>query len=181
MDSGRMAALVVAARGGDRASLDALLRAWRPRLVRFAARQLTNDEAAQDVVQETLAKVAQNIERLDQPEAFVSWIYTILRRDSIEYFRREQRFCLERTSLDEERSEHNAGEAEAQFAPSIDMQDCLGNLRTEDRELLSLHYWCGLELKELAPVFGIAVGALKTRLFRARGQLRELLLLPGAG
>jgi RNA polymerase sigma-70 factor (ECF subfamily) len=170
-------ALVCRAQAGDAVALEQLLGDWRPRLVQFAAGFLRNPESAQDVVQETLVKLAANLRHLAAPAAFPAWAMTILRRECIEFYRRERRRQAERLGFDELPLGMLEADQTAEFAPSLEMAQCLGRLRREDRELLGLHYWCGLELREIAQRFGIAAGAVKTRLFRAREQLRGVLVL----
>jgi RNA polymerase sigma-70 factor (ECF subfamily) len=171
-------ALVLRAQAGDAIAMEQLLREWRPKLIRFVYGQLKHEDAAQDVVQETLIKLANNIRHLASPAAFPGWAYTIARRECVEHFRRERRQLRDGTGFDDARLDCEADDNARVFEPSLEMEECLGRLRREDRELLSLHYWCGLELKEIAQIAGVAAGAVKTRLFRARVHLRELLCLP---
>lgn len=167
--------LVQAAQAGNATALERLLGYWRPRLMRYAMAWLRNDDAAQDIVQETLEKVVRHLDRLTDPAAFASWVFTILRRRGIEHFRRNGRFGMRSVSFDDGLLTPAAADSEAGFDEALAMEQCLGRLRTEDRDLLRLHYWGGFELGEIAPMLGIATGAAKTRLFRARGRLGALL------
>ena len=167
--------LVRAAQAGDRAAMEQLLRTWRPILVRCAAAMVRDEDAAQDIVQETLVKVVRNIDQLASPAAFAGWAQQILRRNGIEHFRSESR-CMRRSygNDDPELLARIADDA-GSFDAGDEMEEGLRRLRTDDRALLELHYWGGFELAEIAAMFGIATGATKTRLFRARGRLGTAL------
>jgi RNA polymerase sigma factor (sigma-70 family) len=54
----------------------------------------------------------------------------------------------------------------------------LGLLRERDRELIVLYAWAGLSYEELAAVFGLPIGTVRSRLSRVRAQLREHLGAP---
>lgn len=55
------------------------------------------------------------------------------------------------------------------------LQDCLGTMKPEDRELLSIRYESGLSLEEFARKQEISPGTLKARLFRIRSSLRSCI------
>jgi RNA polymerase sigma-70 factor (ECF subfamily) len=57
-----------------------------------------------------------------------------------------------------------------------EMDRYLRQMRNDDRNLLGLFYWREFEVTEIAEILGVAVGAVKVRLFRARNRLRELLV-----
>lgn len=169
------AALVALAQGGDSEALARLLRESYPRLLRTAAQLLRDDDLAQDVVQETLLKIVRRIDQLDEPAAYPGWARTILRRETQEYFRRGYRSPVAGIEYDDNRLELQQAPPQRPFETSEDMDHCLRTLRSEDRRVLALHYWGGLEVREISAALGIAVGAVKTRLFRARNRLRDRL------
>ncbi len=55
------------------------------------------------------------------------------------------------------------------------MRDALRGLRDEERGILSLHYLDGLSLAELADVFEVPKGTVKSRLYHARNRLKRAL------
>ncbi|MFJ9560276.1 RNA polymerase sigma factor [Streptomyces fuscichromogenes] len=66
------------------------------------------------------------------------------------------------------------------------IQVALGRLRRQEREVLALCVWAGLDYRETAEALGIAVGTVRSRLSRARGKLARLAeenpeLPPGRG
>lgn len=172
--------LVIAAQDGNASAMNRLLAEWRPHLVRRAQSFMRHDSAAQDIVQETLLRVAVRLGDLNDAEAFASWVYTILQRNASEYYRREARQGRDAISFDESFASDAAAEVQASLDAGSELADCVGRLATADRDLLRLHYWGGIELREIARGLGIATGAVKTRLFRARERL-SAVLADGAG
>jgi RNA polymerase sigma-70 factor (ECF subfamily) len=134
-------------------------------------------DAAQDVVQETLMRLHANIGQLLEPAAFWVWAKTILRREANDYFNKEKRYVHD--TVDRGDAELESGDDLDRSAGWREMRDemdgYLRRLRHEDRNLLSLFYWREFDVAEIAAMHGVAVGAVKVRLFRARNRLRELL------
>ena len=168
---------IARAQNGDKAALEGLLRAWQPRLIRQASGLLRDREAARDVVQETFIKVVRNIDTLVDPGAFSTWVVTILRNEAWEYVRKKQRSQRGCVGYDDANLDLQS-RPDGAFAASDEMEQYLGRLQNEDRKLLDLYYWCGLDVREIAVALGIATGAVKTRLFRARHRLREIICEP---
>ena len=86
----RFPEVLEAARGGDEAAFAAIWRDLHPALLRYL-RVLTGN-AAEDVASETWAAVATSLDNFVGTEpAFRAWLFTVARRRSVDYFRREAR------------------------------------------------------------------------------------------
>jgi RNA polymerase sigma-70 factor (ECF subfamily) len=169
--------LVRRARAKDSGALDELLRFCRPVLMRHALRLIGDRDAAQDVVQETLIQLHRNIGQLVEPAAFWGWAKTILRHEANDHFHKQKRYVHD--SVDRSDGGVEPGDdfdllAESEIHGEMDRH--LRQLRHEDRNLLSLFYWREFGVAEIAAMHGVAVGAMKLRLFRARSRLRDLLV-----
>lgn len=165
------------ARAQEDGALEELLRISRPGLLRQAARLVGDADAAQDIVQETLMRLHANIGKLVEPAAFWVWATTILRREANDYFHKEKRYVHDSVDRGDgwpepaDDPDRSAGSREMRE----EMDGYLRRLRHEDRNLLSLFYWREFDVAEIAAMHGVAVGAVKVRLFRARNRLRDLL------
>src|SRR6202012_5006944 len=84
------AALVVAARGGEPWALEALFRRHAPRLNAVAFRILGRDDEIDDLVQDTFVAAFASLQRLADPNAFASWIASILVRQGLKKIRRRR-------------------------------------------------------------------------------------------
>lgn len=163
------------ARARDAVALEELLRVSRPGLMRYASQLIRDPDAAQDVVQETLVRLHANIGQLLEPAAYWVWARTILHREAMDHFHKEQRYVHDVAESCNAGSELESEQAVASQSIRKEMDWYLRQLPSTDRDLLGLFYWRELEVAEIAAMLGIAVGAAKVRLFRARNRLRELL------
>jgi RNA polymerase sigma-70 factor, ECF subfamily len=174
--------LLDAVRAGDRGAVEELLGRYEASIYRFGLRMCGNEEAAREVLQETLLAAFRNLPTFRGEAAISTWLYQIARS-----------FCIK-----ERRGEHptdplegRVGERLAEPSPSPDVRvhareigaalaAAIGALPPDYREALVLRDVEGLSAEEAAAVAGIEVGALKSRLHRARAQLRsELVALLG--
>jgi RNA polymerase sigma-70 factor (ECF subfamily) len=168
--------LLAAIHRGDRAALEALLERHERQIYRFGLRMCGNEEDAREVLQETLLAAFKNIASFRGDAALSTWLYQIARSFCIKE-RRRARHPAE--SLDER-------DAPAEERPAPDAQTharevgaalaaAIGALPADRREVVVLRDVEGLSAEEAAAVIGIEVGALKSRLHRARLELRENL------
>src|SRR5574338_1096284 len=174
-------ALVDAARAGDRRAIDELLARYEPAIYRFGLRMCNDEEAAREVLQETLLAAFRNLPTFRGQASLSTWLYQIARSFCI----KQRRGVRPDQEVDAELADHGpspeiqvaAGEIGKALAAAIDA------LPAEQREVLLLRDVEGLSAEEAAAVVGIEVGALKSRLHRARMALRKRLagVLDGAG
>jgi len=169
--------LVVRCQIGEREAFDALIARWHAPLWRYAVR-LTNDpDTAADVVQEVWLRVVRNLARLRDAAKFRAWLFGIARRVLMDRLRvRYAQPPIESVDLadiPEPVPDHDLAEALSH------MQAELERLPMLEREVLILFYLQELSLTEIAEIAAIPVGTVKSRLFRARHQLRAQLVDKG--
>jgi RNA polymerase sigma-70 factor (ECF subfamily) len=175
--------LLRAARAGSGEALEALLQRHEARLYRFARRLCRHREDAEDVLQDSLLAAARGLPRFRGASSVSTWLYTIARSFCIKKRRRSVFAPLE-VSLETEASERVRGLAhparppdEALEASRLEaaLERAIAALDRPYREVLLLRDVEGLSAAEVARVTGLSVAAVKTRLHRARGRLREAL------
>ena len=162
--------LVIDAQDGSRKALDALVRHHHRNLLRFAYSLCGDVALAQDAVQDAWIKVAGRLRRLDDPRAFRGWVYHAVRwrvRDLLKRSHRDDR------SLDDVDAESQPAVVERDRDSRIDLGAAIADLPGSDRETLQLFYVNGLTIPEIAVVLDIPSGTVKSRLNRARNQLRQ--------
>ncbi|AGC47033.1 ECF family RNA polymerase sigma factor [Myxococcus stipitatus DSM 14675] len=175
--------LAAAARGDDEA-LAVLVRAYHDRVYRFGLRVCRDGFDADDAVQEAFTKLARRPE-VQRDAGVLSWLMSVVRHACLRMLRP---FVRERRAL-------GAGaEEEAVLAPEgVDPQQALerweliqsvhaaiAGLAPAYREVLIMRDLEGLSGDEVCKALGLELATMKTRLHRARGQLREELLRRGA-
>lgn len=122
-----------------------------------------------DLVEEVLVVTWRRLD--DVPEgAEVAWMIGVARNVLQNARRKHSRRLNAQRKLTPTGDEASA---EDHVIANEQLRDALATLREEDREVLLLHYWDGLDAAALAVVLGVTSGAAATRLSRASTQLRE--------
>jgi RNA polymerase sigma-70 factor, ECF subfamily len=175
--------LIAACLGGDSSAFGELVRRYQDRLFHTVYRLVENPEDAQDVVQETFLSAYQSLEGFKGDALLFTWLYRIavntaisLRRKrkatvSIEAGRNGQQ-AIEPADLSEEsRPGHSLERAEREQR----VQRALARLSPEHRAVLVMKDMEGQKYETMAELLGVPIGTIRSRLHRARLELRELL------
>ena len=154
---------------GDRKAFEGLYRRWHPKGMRLAQRLTGNAEEAKDVMQEASMTIAKNIHRLEKPEQFSAWAYTIIRRRAADHIRSaiKAREASVRAAPYQESPPQSSAETD------LSLRQALSHLSLEERALLSLFYVDGFTGRDIAQALGIPLGTVKSRLFKARENLKQ--------
>jgi RNA polymerase sigma-70 factor, ECF subfamily len=161
---------------GDDAAFSALYDELAPRLFRFAARQLQNRAAAEDVVQQTLLQIHCARDRFTRGAAVLPWAYAIARRLVIDVSRRRGREDLRANPLrgaEEPSGAAAPDEALHRKRSEAALRADLLRLPAALRESFDLLKVEGLSVAECAEVLGITRGMVKIRAHRATAALRR--------
>ncbi len=169
--------LVDRAKLGDRAALEQLLTEVAPVVRRFGMRMCQDTHDSEDVLQETLLDILLHLPSFEGRSSFSSWVFSLTRSRCTR--RRRGQKNQPKTPLDEI-PEMSGAAPSPEEAVSVKvlgrtLDDALGRLSEEHREVLLLRDVEALTAPEAAEVLGISVMALKSRLHRARAALREAL------
>jgi RNA polymerase sigma-70 factor (ECF subfamily) len=169
--------LVLRSQDGDRQALDELVGRWQGRFVRAASRFTGGDrDAAQDAVQEAWMAIVRTLGRLDDPARFGPWAHRIVRNKAIDSVRgrgRRQRMAADLAGMPAAAEPGSAGAAERPERHAL--VEALRGLPPKQRVLLSLFYQEGFSIGEIAGILEVPAGTVKTRLHRARNQLKQVL------
>ena len=177
------AELVEAARRGERAAFSALVVRHRPLAVRLCARVVRDPSLVEDVAQEAVLQAWLSLDKLRRPERFGAWLagiaLHICRRWS--GYRADEAWSLE--ALLGGRVIREPVDAELPPQHVAELRDLGGRVRqaiaelpVSQRSAVALFYLADLSHAEIAALLGIQTGAVKTRLHKARGRLRQILV-----
>jgi len=178
--------LVEAARSGDIGAFESLVRRYDRNVFRIAQHITQNREDAEDVVQDAFLKAYQNLGQFQGQSKFYTWLVRIAVNEALMRLRRRR---PERTvSIDEDvKTEEDSMPREiADWSPNpeqlytqSELKDILGKtiqgLPPSFRTVFVLRDVEGLSTEETASALELSVPAVKSRLLRARLQLRERL------
>ena len=177
------AAMLTAAARGDDDALALLVRAHHDRVYRFGLRVCRDGYDADDAVQEAFRKLATRPDVL-RDQGALSWLMSVVRHTCIRLLRpfaREKRTLGERIdALDEIPSAALDPQAALeQWRLVHAVHAAIATLGPLHREVLVLRDLEGLTGAEAARALGLPEATMKTRLHRARAELRERLVLQG--
>jgi RNA polymerase sigma-70 factor (ECF subfamily) len=178
--------LVRLAKKGDTRAFGALMTRYQSKIYRLARRMTETDEDAEDVLQEAFVKAFRSISGFRGSSKFSTWLYRITVNLALMRLRRKK---LDAVSLDQPVSTEE-GSVQRDIEDSrLDPLESL--IKTESREVLGraiadlpgghravfvLRHVEGLSTEETASILRISVPAVKSRLHRARLELKEKLL-----
>jgi RNA polymerase sigma-70 factor (ECF subfamily) len=166
--------LIAAARDGDRDAIDELLARYEPSIYRFGLRMCGNEDAAREVLQETLLAAFRYLPGFRGDAALSTWLYQIARSFCIKERRGQHPTRSLDTGMVAELVDPGPPPDARTHAREIGeaLSQAIARLPLDQREVLILRDVEGLDAEEAAAVVGIEVGALKSRLHRARMALR---------
>lgn len=172
-----------AARRGDRAAYDVLVRRKVESVYRTARTILGNDADAEDATQEAFVAAWRHLARLRDADRFDAWLGRILVnacRLTLRHRKGVREIHVDGSGsyeLDGERilSRSDGRRLDDEAIESIAFDRAFDRLSIDDRALLTLHHGDDLGLEEIGRVLGIPTGTVKSRLLRARRALERSL------
>ncbi|HZF16947.1 MAG TPA: sigma-70 family RNA polymerase sigma factor [Steroidobacteraceae bacterium] len=154
----------------DRQRFEALSAQLRPELYRFAFWLARDRAIAEDVVQETLLRAWRSWGNLRDAGAAKQWLFTIARREHARLYERKR---FETVDVDKLITSEAPALAAGDEREVEDLRRAIAGLEDDYREPLVLQVLFGYSTQEIASHMGLTQGAVLTRLFRARNQLRK--------
>jgi RNA polymerase sigma-70 factor (ECF subfamily) len=169
--------LLDAAQAGDRAALDALLRLHRERVFRYGLRVCPTTEDAEDAVQQTLWSAARSIGGFRRASSIASWLFVIVRNHCLRMLGREPIYA-DLDQLAPQLVDPAPGPEEESARREVEalLSGALARLEPAHREIVLLRDVRGLTAPEVGAALGIGIAAVKSRLHRARTELRRHVL-----
>ena len=179
--------LIVECLRGDPAAFGVLVRRYQDRLYNTVFRLVGNAEDAQDVVQEAFLNAYQSLGGFKGDSLFFTWLYRIAVNAAIS-FKRKRRVVI---PIDAARGVVSGvprgveppdpselsrpGHALEQEEQERRIQRALNRLSPEHRAVLILKDMEGQKYETMAEILQVPIGTIRSRLHRARLELRELL------
>lgn len=156
--------IVHRARHGDLLAFEDLVREFQVDAYRFARHLVGDPQLAEDATQEAFLRAYRFLATFRGDQKFGSWLFAIVRNCSMDALRRKQRSW---SPLDDRTEPSSVADPSAR----AELAAALGAVSREHREAFLLVEVFGLSYQETADVLGVAVGTVKSRMFRAREAL----------
>ncbi len=148
-----------------------LFRTQHQRVRRMLQGMTGNAAVAEELTQESFLKAWKGLAYFGLRSSLKTWVYQVALNTGRDWLRSHKNMAP--------LTEVEAAAAVVKTPEQQAIQEALLGLKEDVRELLVLHYYEGLDLKEISAVLKIPVGTVKSRLFTAKGLLREDLLNKG--
>lgn len=170
-------------KAGDTVAFRELVERHQHRVVGTVAKMLGNDRDAEDLAQQVFVRVWKSAGRYEPRAKFTTWLMTITRNLVFNEVRRRDRVRL--VSMDEEAETSGREMADegmrtaSQEALDDELREAVDaaiqSLPDAQRMAVVLRRYEGMPYEEIARVLETTVPAVKSLLFRARGELKRLL------
>jgi RNA polymerase sigma-70 factor (ECF subfamily) len=158
--------LVMAAQDGDAEAMEKLVRRWQKKLWQYVFRLTSDINAAWDITQQCWLEIIKGLKKLNDPACFKAWAYRIATNKSIDWLKdrsKDQHINLDSVEVDC-----------CQKKDDLRVQELIQKLKDDSMAILSLYYFEQLSISEISIVLNIPQGTVKSRLFKARGELKQL-------
>lgn len=185
-DLSALAETVKRARKGDPEALRTLYEEHYRRIFHLVYRMVHRREEAIDLTAEAFLKAFSNLKRLKTDEAFGAWLRKVATNLCLDYIKRKTlpTLSLETLASSEEGERAPVEPADTGRGPERDLvtkelgervQEALDMLSPVHRSVILLHHVDGRQVKEIAEIMDCSEGTVKSRLGRARENLRRIL------
>jgi len=178
---------ILQASDGDELAFERLCRAYEKRIYNHALRMTGDPEDAFDISQETLIRLYFSLPHFKGESSFSTYVYQITSNLCKDLFRTKKRRPVTAAPPEDEET-WEAFIADDRYSPEkaleqSELRDLLNKgmmtLTPEHREVVVLREVDDLSYDEIADTLGLDMGTVKSRLSRARGQLRIYLRREG--
>ena len=179
-------ALVRAAKGGNIDAFEQLVKRYDRNVFRIAQHITQNHEDAEDVVQEAFLKSFQNLNNFQEQSKFYTWLVRIAVNEALMKLRRRRTGKMVSLDEDVQTEEDSVPREVADWSPNPEqlytqaelrdiLQKTIQGLPPSFRTVFVLRDVEGLSTEETAEALDLSIPAVKSRLLRARLQLRNRL------
>lgn len=175
--------LLKRAQRGSEEAFEALIESYENGIYRTCLRMMGENQAALDACQETFIKLYRYVGTFKGDSAFSTWVYRVTSNVCLDELRKRSRKSA--ASLDEmEENGHFESMGAVRDIPEEDLLrseqrrvllSALNHLNPEHKIAIVLRDIQGFSYDEIAEMLDISLGTLKSRISRARAQLREQL------
>lgn len=166
--------LMAAFTRGSADAFSILFQRYKQRIFAFFCRRVDDRSQAEELTQDTFFALLRAAERYQATALFRTWLYAV----ALNMLRSHRRKTLFRAMFSGRVAEHYDPPAPAILEAEFALREAVGKLEPADREILLLREFEELSYAEIASVLHIPINTVRSRLFRARTALRDVLVAP---
>ena len=175
--------LVKRSQDGDNKSFELLIIKYQRRIFNVIFRVVRDRDAVEDLAQETFLNAFKSIKRFKGGSSFYTWIYRIAVNVSINYLsKRKKAVFVDEGVMETEAVTDRV--TNAADSPELNMQGrefasatskAIEKIPADIRTAIVLREYEGLSYQEIADVTDSPIGTVRSRIFRGRAMLKEML------
>ncbi|NIP37999.1 MAG: sigma-70 family RNA polymerase sigma factor [Candidatus Dadabacteria bacterium] len=174
----------------DDGAYNEIVNRYGEKIFRLAMRITKNPESAEEVLQNVFVKLIEKLGTFREESKLATWIYTVSSNEAFMYLRGKNKNSSKEISVEEFNNNENGSSYEGLqikydgFGPddsainveqSEILDKAIGELPEEYRVVFQLRDVEGLSNQQAADVLGLSLPAIKSRILRARNQLKKKL------
>lgn len=189
MTEEQLSALVADVLAGHTDAFEDIVRAYEKNVYNIALRLCGDREDALDIAQESFLKAYRSLHLFRGEGRFSVWLYRIVSNTALDYLRARSRRAEDSLTVEDADGESSEREiADLSAAPEAllerkltrqAVQRCLLRLPEDQRKILLLREIEGFSYEEIGRILSLESGTVKSRIFRARKKLCEILSADG--
>lgn len=167
--------LAVRLHHGDMQAVTVLYDRWKNGLFRFCLRMVRDEAAAEDIIHDAFVKMIRLNGSVNNPASLRSWMYTVVRNESLTFLDREKKLRPLNDHDEEIIDTEPEGTTQENQEQMNRIAAMLDRLHPHYKEVLLLREYESMNYHEIAAVTGTTVSSVKSRLFKARRALYKYL------
>ncbi len=162
---------------GERKAFEVLVDRYEKKLYNAAYRVLGDAEDAMEATQSAFVKAYERLGTFDTSQRFFPWMYRIVVNESLNIISRRKRFQEIDSKIPVPGRSPDEKYGDQELARHL--QAAVRVLKPDYRVVVALRHYQGFTYQEIGEILGIPEKTVKSRLFTARQQLREILVRKG--
>ena len=151
---------------------ETIWREFNQALGQFISRRVSNQQDSEDILQDVFFKIHNSIHSLRDQDKLPSWVYQITRNTIMDYYRKQRTNVTLSESLPGDRLPEPTAEQELAAC----LEPMINQLPDKYQTAIRLTEFEGLTQKEMGEKLGLSFSGAKSRIQRARHELKDMLL-----
>lgn len=177
-------ALIAKCKNNDVNAFEKLISDYQKKVFNICYRYIGSYEDASELAQEVFIKVYKNISGFKEQSSLSTWIYKIAVTTCIDEIRRQKKHIT--VSIDDEEKKIEIPDYQGNPCEAVEkkemkelVQAAIKDLNEDHREVIILRDMQGLSYEEISQILGVPIGTVKSRIKRARENIKEYLIKCG--
>lgn len=160
--------LVLKMKNGDEEAIEKIVQKYYPSILRYCKYHISNNNDAEDITQETFEKFFYAIGNYKHQGKIINYLYTIAGNLCKDFYKQKDK----ESSIE---TDYRENDIESEIEQKLDINLAINKLPDELKEVILLHYFQGLKLKEISQILNIGLPLVKYRIKEAKRKLEIFL------